>query len=203
MNKRTELPTAENSSNFHRVAGATCEVGTTLENLKAAVCGETGASAKYAACAKLAKEKGYEQLGRLWEATSAAEQVHIRLEAGLVEELEPGYERPTADAPELEEIDLNLIASANGEIFETSDMYPGFIAKAQEEGNDKAVQVFTKAKLAEAVHAELYLQAYNNIDAADDDSYFLCPGCGYIEKGSAAPENCPICGAPAKVFKQF
>ena len=67
MNKRTELPTAENSSNFHRVAGATCEVGTTLENLKAAVCGETGASAKYAACAKLAKEKGYEQLGRLWE----------------------------------------------------------------------------------------------------------------------------------------
>ncbi len=201
MNKRTELPTANNSSNFNRVAGATCEVGTTLENLKAAVCGETGASAKYAACAKLAKEKGYEQLGRLWEATSAAEQVHIRLEAGLVEELEPGYERPTADAPELEEIDLNLIASANGEIFETSDMYPGFIAKAQEEGNDKAVQVFTKAKLAEAVHAELYLQAYNNIDAADDDSYFLCPGCGYIEKGSAAPENCPICGAPAMVFK--
>ena len=59
------------------------------------------------------------------------------------------------------------------------------------------------AKLAEAVHAELYLQAYNNIDAADDDSYFLCPGCGYIEKGSAAPEKCPICGAPAKVFKQF
>ena len=151
MNKRTELPTAENSSNFNRVAGATCQVGTTLENLKAAVCGETGASAKYAACAELAKEKGYEQLGRLWEATSAAEQVHIRLEAGLVEELEPGYERPTADAPELEEIDLNLIASANGEIFETSDMYPGFIAKAQEEGNDKAVQVFTKAKLAEAV----------------------------------------------------
>ena len=136
MNKRTELPTAENSSNFNRIAGATCQVGTTLENLKAAVCGETGASAKYAACAKLAKEKGYEQLGRLWEATSAAEQVHIRLEAGLVEELEPGYERPTADAP-------------------------------------------------------------------DDDSYFLCPGCGYIEKGSAAPEKCPICGAPAKVFKQF
>ena len=33
MNKRTELPTAENSSNFNRVAGATCQVGTTLENL--------------------------------------------------------------------------------------------------------------------------------------------------------------------------
>ena len=63
MNKRTELPTAENSSNFNRIAGATCQVGTTLENLKAAVCGETGASAKYAACAKLAKEKGLRAAG--------------------------------------------------------------------------------------------------------------------------------------------
>ena len=44
MNKRTELPTAENSSNFNRVAGATCQVGTTLENLKAAVCGERAES---------------------------------------------------------------------------------------------------------------------------------------------------------------
>jgi len=32
------------------------------------------------------------------------------------------------------------------------------------------------------VHAELYLQAYNNIDAADDDSYFLCPGCGNLHR---------------------
>ena len=34
---------------------------------------------------------------------------------------------------------------AQGEIFETSDMYPAFIKKAQEEGNTKAVQVFTCA----------------------------------------------------------
>ena len=63
--------------------------------------------------------------------------------------------------------------------------------------------MFRKAKLARPCLRRLYLQAYNNIDAADDDSYFLCPGCGYIEKGSAAPGKCPICGAPAKVFKQF
>ena len=202
MNKRTELPTAENSSNFNRVAGATCQVGTTLENLKAAVCGETGASAKYAACAAAAKEQGFDQIARLFEATSAAEQIHIGLEAGVIAEIEPGYERPTADAPELEEIDLNLIASANGEIFETSDMYPGFIAKAQEEGNDKAVQVFTKAKLAEAVHAELYMDAYNNIDAPTDEPYYLCPICGYIHKGDDF-EKCPICFTPADKFRKF
>ena len=132
MNLRDVIPTAENSSNFNVVPESITEVGTTLENLKAAVCGETGASAKYAACAAAAKEQGFDQIARLFEATSAAEQIHIGLEAGVIAEIEPGYERPTADAPELEEIDLNLIASANGEIFETSDMYPGFIAKAQE-----------------------------------------------------------------------
>ena len=46
MNKRTELPTAENSSNFNRVAGATCQVGPTQQTLQAAVSGETGATAK-------------------------------------------------------------------------------------------------------------------------------------------------------------
>ena len=203
MNLRSELPTAENSTNFNIVSGSTTEVGTTLDNLKAAVTGETGASAKYAAFAEAAEAAGYTQIARLFRATSEAEQVHIAMEYKLVQAEDPEWAKPVADAPVVEACDLNLIAAANGEIYETSDMYPGFIAKAQEEGNDKAVQVFTKAKLAEAVHAELYLQAYNNIDAADDDSYFLCPGCGYIEKGSAAPEKCPICGAPAKVFKQF
>lgn len=202
MNLRTELPTADNSSNFNVVSTSTTEVGSTIDNLKAAVAGETGASAKYAAFAKAAKEQGYDQLARLWEATSAAEQIHINMEAALVAAEEPDYVRPTAPEATPEALDLNLIASATGEIYETSDMYPAFIKKAQEEGKDKAVKVFTRAKLAEAVHAERYLEAYNNIDAADDDAYYLCPGCGYIEKG-AAPDKCPICGVPGAKFQEF
>ena len=94
MNLRDVIPTAENSSNFDVVPESITEVGTTLENLKAAVCGETGASAKYAACAAAAKEQGFDQIARLFEATSAAEQIHIGLEAGVIAEIEPGYERP-------------------------------------------------------------------------------------------------------------
>ena len=75
MNLRDVIPTAENSSNFNVVPESITEVGTTLENLKAAVCGETGASAKYAACAAAAKEQGFDQIARLFEATSAAEQI--------------------------------------------------------------------------------------------------------------------------------
>lgn len=202
MNLRSELPTAENSTNFNIVSGSTTEVGTTLDNLKAAVTGETGASAKYAAFAEAAEAAGYTQIARLFRATSEAEQVHIAMEYKLVQAEDPEWAKPVADAPVVEACDLNLIAAANGEIYETSDMYPAFIKKAQEEGNDKAVRVFTCAKLAESVHAERYMEAYNNIDAADDDAYFLCPVCGYIEKGDDF-EVCPICGAKKSAFKQF
>lgn len=203
MINREELPTAENSSNMNRVADASQEIGTTLENLKAAVLGETGASTKYAAYAQAADEAGKTQVGRMFRAASFAEQVHIRLESALVRAEEPDYENPTAAAPaELPPVDLMLIDAAYGEIYETSDMYPGFIAKAQEEGKDAAAKVFAKAKLAESVHAETYLAAYNNLDAIDDEAYYVCPGCGYIHKGKEI-KACPICGAVFAAFKEF
>ncbi|NGM17047.1 nigerythrin [Xiamenia xianingshaonis] len=202
MKVRETVPTPDNSTNFNQMPDSALVVGTTLDNLKSAIQGETGASAKYAAYAKAAKEQGYDQIARLFEATSAAEQIHINLEYGLVAEEEPDFVKPTAEAPEAHQSDLNLIDGAKGEIFETSDMYPAFIKVAQEEGKTKAVQVFTRAKLAESVHAERYLAAYNDLDAADDDAFYLCPVCGYIHKGDDF-EKCPICFAPKASFRQF
>ena len=175
----------------------------TEKNLMDAFAGESQANRKYLAFAEQADKEGLPQVAKLFRAASAAEQVHIGMEAALVEAEEPDYVRPTAETANPLPVDLMLIDAANGEIHETSDMYPEFIKKAQEEGNDKAVKVFTKAKLAESVHAEKYLEAYNNLDAADDDNYYLCPFCGYIHKGAEAPEVCPICGAKKAAFKEF
>lgn len=200
MKVRSEIPTAENTTNMDGFG--TCEVGTTLENLKAAIGGETGASAKYAAFAQAAKEQGYEQIARLFEATSAAEQIHIGLEYALVAEMEPGFEKPAAPEAEGIQTDLNLIMGAQGEIFETSDMYPAFIKKAQEEGNNAAVMIFTRAKLAEGYHAENYMWAYNNIDTPTDEHFYLCPVCGYIHRGKDF-EKCPICFTPAAKFIEY
>ena len=202
MKVRAQIPTADNCNNFSIATGSETAVGTTLDNLKAAIGGETGASAKYAAFAKAAKEQGYDQIARLFEATSAAEQIHIGLEYDLAKEIDPATEKPEPPAVEEHESDINLISGANGEIYETSDMYPSFIKKAQEEGNNKAVQVFTRAKLAEAYHAKLYMDAYTTIDTPFDGKYYLCPICGYIHKG----ENftaCPICLAPKSSFTAY
>ncbi len=32
---------------------------------------------------------------------------------------------------------------------------------------------------------------------------FICTVCGYVHEGEAAPEKCPICGAPASKFKEL
>ena len=202
MNIRDVMPTAENSTNFDVVSDSQTKVGTTLENLKSAVQGETGASAKYAEFSKIAKDAGYDQISRQFAATSAAEQIHIKLEVAEIQKVEPDYVPPTAPEVSGEVTDLNLIAGALGEIYETSDMYPSFIKVAQQEGESGAELVFTRAKLAESVHAELYMDAYNNIDAPDGDTYYLCPVCGYIHKGGDF-EKCPICFAPKNIFKEF
>ena len=202
-----ELPTPENSSNFNVVEDSATVVGTTLENLKSAVAGETGATTKYAAFAEYAEKAGYERLARLFRCTSDAEKIHIELEAALVEAEDTEWERPTAEPPAEIASDLALIAGANGEIYETSDMYPAFIQVAIEEGREDAVQVFTRAKLAEAYHAERYLDAYNNIDEVDekaDEGYYLCPVCGYIHKGNPDEDDvCPICAVPGSAWTKY
>ena len=32
---------------------------------------------------------------------------------------------------------------------------------------------------------------------------FICPVCGYVHEGEAAPEKCPQCGVPASKFKEL
>ena len=201
---REELPTPYNSSNFSVALDSATVVGTTLENLKSAVAGETGATTKYSAFAEYAEKAGYKRLARLFRATADAEKIHIELEAALVEAEDPSWDRPVAEAPSEIPVDLSLISGANGEIYETSDMYPAFIKAAMEEGREDAVAVFNRAKLAEGYHAELYLDAYNTIDdpAQEDVEYYLCPLCGYIHKGGEF-ESCPICAAPAESFTAY
>jgi rubrerythrin len=178
-------------------------VGTTYDNLLTALQGETNATTKYTAFAEIAKNAGFDQVARLFTATAAAEIIHIELEFALATAIDPATKRPDGETPPKEDSDENLITGAKGEIYETSDMYPKFIAKAQEEGNTEAVNVFTRAKLAEGYHAELYMDIYNMIDKPDGSTYYLCPICGYIHKGEDNQGPCPICSTAFSSFTAY
>lgn len=174
----------------------------TLENLQAAFNGESNASAKYAAYSEKAKADGYLAVAALFAAASAAEKLHAGRHAKVIATL--GAEAK-ADIGSYagKEIKAMLQDAIAGETEEFTHMYPGFIAEAKKEDNKAAVMSFEGAMKAEVVHAKLYQEALNNLDAWKEKiDFFVCPVCGWTE-AKAAPARCPLCGVPAAKFLRF
>ena len=163
-------------------------MATTQENLKEAFAGESQASQKYQAFAKKAERDGFPNVAKLFRTASAAEQIHAEGHLRAMDGI-----GSTAD---------NLQAAIDGETHEFTEMYPPMIEQAEADGH-KAQRMFKYAVGAEAVHAKIYKMALEAIQNGEDfaEEFFLCPVCGHIELG-APPENCPICGAKGKVFRQ-
>lgn len=160
----------------------------TNDDLWAAFAGESQANRKYTAFAEKAEKEGYPQAARLFRAAAAAENIHAMTHLRALGEI-----KSTAE---------NLDTAAAGENYEWTDMYPGFLKDAEAEQNKIAVSAFKKALDAEQVHEKLYREMKATLDKGEVFDYYLCPVCGYIEKGSA-PERCPICGAPRERFEKF
>jgi len=162
----------------------------TEQNLQEAFAGESQANRRYLFFADKAEKEGHPQIARLFRATAEAETVHARNHLEAMDGI-----RSTRD---------NLGVAVEGEHHEFTQMYPGFIEQAKSEGNDKARVSFDYANKVEKIHHGLYQKALKALEAGQslrDEPYFVCQGCGNTVAGEA-PEKCPICGAPRKVFKR-
>jgi len=102
----------------------------TEKNLLTAFAGESQARNRYTYFASQAKKEGFEQIAFIFEETANQEKEHAKrffkfLEGGEVEiqcAFPAGVIGSTAE---------NLLAAAEGEHFEWSDLYPGFAATAR------------------------------------------------------------------------
>lgn len=162
----------------------------TQENLKAAFAGESQANRRYLFFADRAEKEGQPQIARLFRAAAEAETVHARNHLEAMDGI-----KSTRD---------NLGVAVEGEHHEFTQMYPSFIEQARAEGNDKAQVSFDYANKVEKIHHGLYQKALKALEAGQqlkDEPYFVCQGCGNTVAGEA-PERCPICGAPRKMFKR-
>lgn len=171
------------------------KAATTLEALQMAYNGESNASAKYAAYAKKADEEGYPEVGVLFRATSKAETIHAAHHGKVIKALgaEP---KAVINTPAAKTTKENLEDSLAGESYEVSPMYPEFIALAEKDKNTNAIATFTRAKAAEAVHAQLYKDTLARLDTlkgAPAKEFFVCPVCGNTVS-SVSFQKCPICG---------
>ncbi len=160
----------------------------TDKNLKDAFAGESQANRKYLAFAKKAEQEGYKTIAKLFQATADAETIHAHNHLKAL-----GAIKSTAE---------NLQEGIDGETYEFDSMYPPMIEEAQKEGRKDAERSFFLAMESEKVHADLYKDALANLDNQEDVDYYLCPVCGYIEKGHA-PDTCPICKVKASMFVKY
>ncbi len=159
----------------------------TNENLKEAFAGESQAFQKYTSFAEAAEKEGLPNIARLFRTTAQAERIHA---AGHFAALE-GVGSTAA----------NLKEAIAGETYEYQQMYPPMLEAAEAEGH-KAKRMFKFAVAAEEIHARLYARALAAAEKGEDlqeEKFYLCPVCGHIEFG-AAPDKCPICGAPASRY---
>lgn len=177
----------------------------TEKNLLTAFAGESQARNRYTYFASQAKKEGYEQIAALFTETADNEKEHAKrlfkfLVGGEVEiqgSFPAGVIGTTAE---------NLRASAAGENYEHTQMYPQFAAVAEEEGLKEIAAVFRAIAVAEKAHEERFQALLKNVEAGqvfkrDQVVKWRCRNCGYIHEGKEAPEVCPACDHPQAYYE--
>ena len=164
----------------------------TEQNLRAAFSGESEARNKYTFFASKAKKEGYEQIAALFLKTADNEKEHAKL---WFKEL-----NGIGDTAE------NLLAAAEGENYEWTDMYEGFAKTAEEEGFPALARKFRLVAAIEKHHEERYRALLHNVETAavfekSEVKVWECRNCGHIVVGTAAPEVCPTCNHPQSYFE--
>jgi rubrerythrin len=177
----------------------------TEKNLLTAFAGESQARNRYTYFASQAKKEGYEQMAAIFEETANQEKEHAKR---LFKLLQGGEVEITAAFPAgmIGSTLENLKASAAGEKYEHSEMYPGFAKIADEEGFSEIAEVFRKIAVAEKQHEKRYNALLANIEAGsvfkkDKEVVWRCRNCGYLHTGKEAPDECPACAHPQAHFE--
>ena len=165
----------------------------TEQNLMTAFAGESQARNKYTYYASKAKKDGYEQIAAIFEETANNEKEHAKM---WFKELHGGQ------IPSTEE---NLLAAAEGENYEWTDMYDEFARVAEEEGFKAIAAKFRAVGEIEKHHEERYRKLLKNIEdkvvfSKDEDAIWICRNCGHIVVGKQAPQACPVCAHPQSYF---
>ena len=164
----------------------------TEKNLEAAFAGESQARNKYTYFASVAKKQGFEQIANLFLKMADNEKEHAKM---WFKEL-----NGIGDTAE------NLLAAAEGENYEWTDMYEDFAKTAEEEGFTELAHKFRLVAAIEKHHEERYRALLRNVETAEvfkrsEIKVWECRNCGHIVVGKEAPEVCPVCNHPQSYFE--
>ena len=100
----------------------------------------------------------------------------------------------------------NLLAAAEGENYEWTDMYESFAKDAEAEGFKALAAKFRMVAAIEKTHEDRYRALLNNVETKtvfekSEVKVWECRNCGHIMVGTKAPEMCPVCAHPKAYFE--
>jgi len=185
----------------------------TLKNLHKAFIGESQARNRYTMYAKQAKKDGYEQLSEIFTETAEHEREHAKQLSKMINELTAKMGKEQASitveaegAAMFDSTEKNLEGSIAGEHFETSEMYPAFAKKAEEEDLPEIAGRLKAIGLAEAHHEERYSKLLENVKNGTmfkkkEEKVWYCKKCGYEHTGISPPTKCPSCSHETAYFQ--
>ena len=164
----------------------------TEQNLWTAFAGESQARNKYTYFASVAKKEGFEQISAIFQKTADNEKEHAKM---WFKEL-----------GELGDTAKNLLAAAEGENYEWTDMYDTFAKEADEEGFHDLAAKFRAVAAIEKSHEERYRALLNNVEMQAvfekaEETMWECRNCGHLVMGKKAPDLCPVCAHPKSYFE--
>ncbi len=177
----------ENTQKVNKYEGTKTE-----KNLQDAFSGESQARNKYTYFANVAQREGYDQLSGIFLMTARNEQEHARI---WFEEL-GGIGNSAA----------NLLAAAEGENYEWTDMYDRFAKDADEEGFKDLAERFRRVAAIEKSHEERYRKLLKNVEMQQvfekgEEAMWECRICGHLVMGKKAPNVCPVCKYSQSFFE--
>ncbi len=164
----------------------------TEANLNAAFAGESMARNKYSFYASAARKEGFEQLAFFFNQTADNEKEHASIWFKHL-----GGIGATAQ---------NLLAAAEGENFEWTQMYKEFAQVAKQEGFTDIARQFELVATIEKEHEERYRALLANVEQGrvfqrGNGTVWVCRECGFTLTGEKPPQICPVCAHPQAYYE--
>ena len=165
----------------------------TEKNLEVAFEFESKSRNKYTYFADVAKKEGFEQIVGIFLEIAENEKEHAKREFTFLKGIG--------------DTETNLKATAEGEHYEWTDMYPQFERIAREEGFTDVADFFKGVAEVEEQHERRYLALLEDMQEGkvfkkDKKVVWKCRYCGWLQKEELeAPNECPTCKLPQSGFE--
>ncbi|MCI8790453.1 MAG: rubrerythrin family protein [Lachnospiraceae bacterium] len=182
----------------------------TKDNLMRAFAGESQARNRYTFAASQAKKNGLYVISAVFAFTASQEKEHAEIFYNHLKDLSGSTIAVDGGYPvDISENMADLLAMAQHNEYEEHDsVYKSFGDMAKKEGFDRIASSFLQIAEIEKVHGDRFgryakLIQEGKLFVSDVEEEWMCLNCGYVFKGTKAPQVCPVCQHDQGYFIRF